>query len=54
MNTLLLRGDRQAAETLAQEIQTDTSRELDPWWMYWQGDYRLHAAVMARLREMSQ
>ena len=54
MNALLLRGDRQAAEALAAQIQTDTSSDLDPWWMYWQGQYRFHPAVMARLREMSQ
>jgi tetratricopeptide (TPR) repeat protein len=54
MNTLLLRGDRQAAEALAAKIQTDTNDDLDPWWMYWLGQYRLHPAVMARLREMSQ
>ena len=54
MNALLLRGDRQAAEALAAQIQTDASSDLDPWWMYWQGQYRFHPAVMARLREMSQ
>ena len=54
MNALLLRGDRQEAEALAQRVQTETATDVDPWWMYWQGQYRMHAQVMARLREMSR
>ena len=54
MNALLLSGDSQEAQALAQRVQTDTSSEMDPWWMYWQGQYRLHLQVMARLREMSR
>ena len=54
MNALLLHGDRQEAEALAQKIQTDTSTDMDPWWMYWQGHYRIQPQIMARLREMSQ
>jgi hypothetical protein len=52
MNTLLVRGERAAAEALADQIQTETSRDLDPWWLYWQGQYRMYPLVMARVREM--
>jgi hypothetical protein len=54
MNTSLLLGDRTGAEALAEAIQTDRGSAIDPWWMYWQGQYRLHAAAMARVREMSR
>lgn len=54
MNALLLSGDRPAAEALAQGVQTDASTDMDPWWMYWQGQYRMHPQIMARLREMSR
>jgi VWFA-related protein len=52
MNTLILQRDRDGAERLADQIQTSRSEELDPWWMYWQGQYRLQQHVMARLRGM--
>ena len=54
MNTLLLRGDQAEAERLAEAIQTPLNETLDPWWMYWQGQYRVHQQAMARLRELSQ
>ena len=54
MNALLIRGDRQEAEALAQAVQTESSNESDPWWMYWQAQYRMHQQAMARLREMSR
>ncbi len=53
MNTLLLRGDRAAAEALAQEVQL-ADDTLDPWWVYWHGQYRLHGQAMARLRALSR
>jgi VWFA-related protein len=53
MNALLLRGERAAAEALAQEVQL-TDDTLDPWWVYWHGQYRLHGQAMARLRELSR
>jgi tetratricopeptide (TPR) repeat protein len=52
MNTLLLQGDRSAAEALAEQIQGADPTTLDPWTMYWQGQYRLYPAAMARLREL--
>lgn len=54
MNGLLGRGDRAGAETLAERIQTERSTEFDPWWMYWQGQYRLYGQAMARVREMGR
>lgn len=54
MNTLLLTGkseDRVEAEALAEAIQTDRSAITDPWWTYWQGDYRYYPGLMLQLRE---
>jgi Bacterial transcriptional activator domain. len=53
MNALFMRGDRAAAEALSEQVQA-TVDDTDPWWMYWQGQYRLHALAMARLRRLSQ
>jgi hypothetical protein len=54
MNALLMRGDRMAAEALAEQVQSESSAELDPWWSYWQGQYRLHPLAMARIRELGR
>jgi hypothetical protein len=54
MNGLINRGDRSGAEALAERIQTAQSTEFDPWWMYWQGQYRLYGQAMARVREMGR
>lgn len=54
MHALLARGDRAGAEELAERIQSETGADVDPWWMYWQGQYRLHPVAMARLRELIQ
>ncbi|MGE5836956.1 MAG: hypothetical protein ACM4AI_20955 [Acidobacteriota bacterium] len=54
MNGLLARGDRAGAETVAEVIQRQRSTDFDPWWMYWQGQYRLYGQAMARIREMGR
>jgi tetratricopeptide (TPR) repeat protein len=54
MNALYKRGDRAGAEALAEQIQTEPAGLMDPWWIYWQGQYRLHNAVIARLREVAR
>jgi len=54
MNVRLLQGDRAAAEALAAEIETSGSREIDPWWTYWQGQYRHLHVALTRLREMTR
>jgi tetratricopeptide (TPR) repeat protein len=52
MNALLRAGDRQGAETIAEEIQSGRAAGPDPWWRYWQGQFRFHPNAMAALREM--
>jgi tetratricopeptide (TPR) repeat protein len=54
MNTVLQQGAREPAEVLAGQVQAETDERLDPFWVYWQAQYRLYPAVMARLREMSR
>jgi hypothetical protein len=54
MNLQMLRGETAAAEALAQQVHNESGADLDPWWMYWQGQYRLHPAAMARVRELSK
>jgi tetratricopeptide (TPR) repeat protein len=54
MNTLLLRGERVEAEALAEFIQTTRDQSQDPWWSYWQGQYRMHPQAMRRLLEMAK
>ena len=51
MNVLLARGDRAAAQALAERIQSERPSEFEPWWMYWQGQYRLYGQVMVGVRE---
>ena len=54
MNTLLLNGERAEAEQLAEHIQSTPDRTLDPWWSYWQGQYRMHTAALTRLLELTK
>jgi VWFA-related protein len=54
MNTSIRLDDRAQAEALAEQVQAETDAGLDPFWVYWQAQYRLYPAVMARLREMSR
>ncbi len=54
MNSLLMHGDRAAAEALAAKVEADRGEDLDPWWMYWQGQYRLSDQAMAMLRQLSR
>lgn len=44
-------GDRPAAEAIAAAIQAAPKSAFDPWWIYWLGDARQYAAIVARLRE---
>ncbi|HVQ41912.1 MAG TPA: hypothetical protein VMS54_06890 [Vicinamibacterales bacterium] len=54
MNALTLRGERAEAEALADFIQTTRDQSQDPWWSYWQGQYRMHPQAMRRLIEMAK
>lgn len=54
MNALLLSGapaDRREAEAFAETIQTRRASVADPWWVYWQADYRLYPRLIQYLRE---
>jgi tetratricopeptide (TPR) repeat protein len=50
MNAFMKKGDRDDARVLADAIQTASSGDADPWWTYWQGDYRLYSVAMTRVR----
>ena len=54
MNSLLLRGERAEAEALAEFIQTTRDQSQDPWWSYWQGQYRMHQQALRRLLELAR
>ena len=54
MNAELMQNGRAEAEALAEAVQVAQDDALDPWWTYWQGQYRFYPAVMARLREMGR
>jgi VWFA-related protein len=54
MNALLLTGDREGAEALAEQVQGGKTEQMDPWWAYWQGQYRMQPQAMARVRELSR
>jgi hypothetical protein len=49
MTLLVHRGDRAAAATLAEAVQTTSVDQYDPWWMYWLGDYRLYPTILNQL-----
>jgi hypothetical protein len=52
MNALLRAGDRAGADAVAEDIQSGRGSGPDPWWFYWQGQFRFHPSAMAALREM--
>ena len=54
MNALYTHGDRREAEALSEAIQAAKGDAADPWWSYWQGDYRFYPAVIGRLRGFVQ
>jgi VWFA-related protein len=54
MAVLQKQGNGGAALELAEQIQTMSPDAVDPWWQYWQGDYRLVATVITRLREQGR
>ena len=54
MNALLLRGERAEAEALADFIQTTRDQSQDPWWSYWQGQYRMHPRALRWLIGMAK
>ena len=54
MTLWLGRGSRVAAESAAEAVQVAPAAQFDPWWMYWQGDYRAYDAIARRLREQKR
>jgi tetratricopeptide (TPR) repeat protein len=55
MNLELARGRRAEAELLAEAIQSDSTNGVnDPWWLYWQGDYRAWPAIIGALRQAAR
>jgi tetratricopeptide (TPR) repeat protein len=52
MNALLRAGDRAGADAVAEDIQSGRGAGADPWWTYWQGQFRFHPSAMSVLREM--
>jgi hypothetical protein len=54
MTLLLAAGERREAESLAETVQIAPADEFDPWWMYWQGDFRVYQALVGRLREVAK
>jgi len=47
-------GDLQAAESAEVEIEAMASGPIDPWWRYWQGDFRFYPAAIDALRKASR
>lgn len=52
MDALILSGDRDAAAQLAASVQAAPMAGIDPWWLYWQGDYRRYPDALQKLRGM--
>ena len=54
MALALYRGDREAAAAMAEQIQKAGPDAWDPWWNYWQGDYRLVTGALSRMRTQTR
>jgi VWFA-related protein len=54
MTLQVVRGNRDEAAALADEVQVAPADQYDPWWTYLLGDYRLYPAILTRLREMGR
>jgi VWFA-related protein len=54
MAALQRMGDHAGARVVAEAIQNTVTDTIDPWWRYWQGDYRLFPTVITRLREQGK
>lgn len=52
MTLLVNRGQPDAAAALADQIETASVDDTDPWWLYWVGDYRTYSEARAQLREL--
>ena len=54
MTLQVVRGNRDEAAALAEEVQVAPTDQYDPWWTYLLGDYRIYPAIRAKLREMGR
>jgi len=54
MTTLFRLGDLPGAESAEREIEAMRSGPIDPWWRYWQGDFRFYPAAIDALRKASR
>ncbi len=54
MTLLFRRGERASAEQNADQVLTAQPQTTDPWWQYWQADYRYYPAAIAALREAAR
>ena len=54
MSVLLARGGRDEAARLADAVLAADSTQVDPWWMYWRGDFRSYPDYIASVREMGR
>jgi hypothetical protein len=54
MTLLVQRGEREESERLAEAIETAPLDQVDPWWVYWQGDYRTFTTQIQQLQGMAR
>jgi hypothetical protein len=54
LTLLIERGDRDGAAALSEAIQTAPPSQIDPWWVYWLGDYRSFTQQVRQLRELAR
>jgi VWFA-related protein len=54
MTLQVVRGNRDEAAALSEEVQVAAPDQYDPWWTYWLGDYRIYPAILGKLREMGR
>lgn len=54
MTALFRLGDLEGAQTVARAIEMMKGDDIDPWWRYWQGDFRFYPAAIDALRKASR
>ena len=54
MTLQVVRGNRDEAAALAEEVQVAPTDQYDPWWTYFLGDFRIYPAIRGKLREMGR
>ena len=54
MTLLVDRGEMEEAFAIAEAVQTSTATALDPWWLYWLGDFREYSDLRSKLREAAR